>query len=143
MTTKVLKFSIIIFSLLITACGPDCSLIDPAPPIAAIRLIDSEGSLLVGPNARYHQDSLLLSNTPDTIELYFNRYTDSSTFYFYYSQMINYEEYYLRLEESDIDTIILVSHHQHEKCADILKLDTLWYNSTIIKNNDDLIVVVK
>ena len=109
--------------------GPDCSMIDPKLPLVHFKVYNEQEILLISPDGKYHPDSISLYTKEDTLELGFDTYHDSTLLYFYYWDHKTNDTYYLKLDNSDIDTIEIISHTEPSECYSYQEIDTFKYNS--------------
>ena len=124
----------------------DCSTVLPPPNNFTLKLVDQAGNSLIGNT--FVQDSFKLYNNSETLYIkpFPTGFQDELVIFM--SEVTNNQEYYLELDQTDTDTLVVNHSINQTDCFSFYILQSFLYNAETIYDiqnggNDYQMVVTK
>lgn len=145
---KSLKYVIAIFIVLfaITSCTrkySECATIDPAPSVAYISIIDSEGNSLIGEDKVYKPSEITLTRGDQSIFLNFIEDGEITMIEVYFDQMESNMDYMLKLNSNETDILNLDITRHNGLCFDTFEIESFTVNGTLIEPDVNTYTIIK
>jgi hypothetical protein len=122
----------------------ECDFVFPKQPIAGISIVDSEGNSLIGEDNVYKPSEITLSDGAEEIPLEFIEFREVTRMSFYFGFMISEKKYFLKLNETETDTINMTIHAYPTKCFGMMKeIEKFSVNGEEIEGEGDIYVIQK
>lgn len=113
----------------------ECDTLYPALPEAAISIVDNDGNSLIGEDNLYKPSEISLTREEQNIPLDFFENDGKMIIFFYYGEIQEGTDYFLKLNSEETDVINLDLRIDEGVCFDILKIETFLYNNQEIHSD--------
>lgn len=113
----------------------ECDTLYPALPEAGISIVDNDGNSLIGEDNLYKPSEISLTREEQNIPLDFFENDGKMIIFFYYGEIQEGTDYFLKLNSEETDVINLDLRIDEGVCFDILKIETFLYNNQEIHSD--------